>query len=204
MLFRLFAYLLPVMLVVAMLSGCEPKGAGERSGLLMDAPPGPPLPSAPPVVFQPPLAQDSQPTEEAGNAPAQTNVPMAATAESQTPRPQQPISQASTIAAQPLFHLSAGVAAPQSLPEGTRVGVSVDYRVTGPMSASSKYALVVESNAGEVSISVTISPQRGTLQGFLPLAVRPEHQPFNARIDELRPGSAPMPVSNTATLKTSY
>ncbi|MEX2173665.1 MAG: hypothetical protein WD872_04835 [Pirellulaceae bacterium] len=103
------------------------------------------------------------------------------------------------------IHLSAGVAVPQSLPEGTQIGVSVDYEIRGELHRSSRYYLVVESSVGETRVEVTLSPTGGTIQGFCPVSVRPEHQPFHARIDE-HPGGAsqPVPASNRAPLKTSY
>lgn len=84
------------------------------------------------------------------------------------------------------------------------MGVSVDYRLRGSLKTSSRYVLVVESNAGETAVPVTLSPEGGTLQGFLPLEVRPEHQPFQARIDEIPPGGKRSRVSNTVSLATSY
>jgi hypothetical protein len=100
--------------------------------------------------------------------------------------------------------LSAGVALPQLLPEGTQIGVSVDYRLSGSLKTSSRYFLVVESKAGEIALPVTLEPAGGTLQGFLPLAIRPEHEPFRAQIDELPAGGKRTMVSNSAVLATSY
>jgi hypothetical protein len=101
--------------------------------------------------------------------------------------------------------LSAGVAVPQSLPGGTQIGVSVDYRVSGSLHPSARYALVIESGAGELALEVRLAAAGGTLQSFLPLAVRPEHQPFRARVEMLLPGeSQPSRISNTANLQTNY
>jgi hypothetical protein len=101
--------------------------------------------------------------------------------------------------------LSAGVALPQLLPEGTQIGVSVDYKVSGRLNGSARYALVVESSAGPIAVPVKLSPEGGTLQGFLPLSVRPEHKPFSARVEELAPGSRrSVIVSNRLDLQTSY
>jgi hypothetical protein len=101
--------------------------------------------------------------------------------------------------------LSAGVAVPQSLPGGTQIGVSVDYRVSGTLHPSARYALVIESGAGELALEIRLAAEGGTLQSFLPLAVRPEHQPFRARVEMLLPGeSQPTRISNTASLQTSY
>lgn len=100
--------------------------------------------------------------------------------------------------------LSAGVALPQLLPEGTQIGVSVDYRVTGRLN-SSRHLLVIETSEGAIGVPVELSSQGGTLQGFCPLSVRPEHKPFRARIEELSASSqSRTPISNTLDLATSY
>jgi hypothetical protein len=115
-----------------------------------------------------------------------------------------PTPSAASTAVPAAIHLSAGVALPQLLPEGTQIGVSVDYAVRGELKSSSRYMLVVESSAGEIAMEVKLEPAGGTIQGFLPLSVRPEHQPFRARIDELPAGGKPAKVSNSAVLATSY
>ena len=81
--------------------------------------------------------------------------------------------------------------------------MSVDYKVSGNLS-SSRYFLVVESSMGKTSLPVQLSSSGGTLQGFLPPSVRPEHQPFRARIDELPSAGNGVPVSNTLPLQTNY
>jgi hypothetical protein len=114
-------------------------------------------------------------------------------------------SSTTTAEAKPSIHLSAGIALPQLLPEGTHVGVSVDYKITGQLRTSSRYVLVVESSAGEITVPVQLSSVGGTIQGFCPYSVRPEHQPFRARIDEHSPSSSRgVRVSNTVALQTSY
>ena len=123
-------------------------------------------------------------------APAATSAPQ--------PPPQAP------QAAQPPIRLSAGVAVPQSLPDGTQIGVSVDYRVSGRINTSSRYLLVIESKGKEVEFEVKLSPPGGTLQGFCPASVRPEDQPFRARLDEQRSANVRDKVSNTVNLQTSY
>jgi hypothetical protein len=136
-----------------------------------------------------------QPQESA--EPAQPVSTLATPAEPTQPTP--------PAAGQPILRLSAGVALPQLLPEGTQIGVSVDYKVSGRLNPSARYALVVESAGGRVAVPVTLSAQGGTIQGFLPAEVRPEHKPFSARIEELAPGSrSSVTVSNRLDLQTSY
>jgi hypothetical protein len=102
------------------------------------------------------------------------------------------------------IRLSAGVALPQSLPEGTQIGVSVDYRVAGDLDSSAQYFLVVSSQAGEMSLPVQIAREGGTLQTFFPPELRPEHKPFSARLDQQISQGARTSVSNTEQLLTSY
>jgi len=104
---------------------------------------------------------------------------------------------------EPPIHLSAGVALPQLLPEGTQIGVSVDYKINGNLK-SSRYFLVMESSAGAIAVPVQLSPIGGTLQGFFPPSVRPEHQPFRVRIDEAPATGNAVHASNTLPLQTSY
>jgi len=115
----------------------------------------------------------------------------------------QPDSSRSARSQQPPIHLSAGVALPQLLPEGTQMGVSVDYKINGPLK-SSRYVLVIESSAGQLALPIKLSPLGGTLHDFLPPSIRPEHKPFRARIDEHQGTGNAVPASNTAPLQTSY
>ncbi|MCU0880820.1 MAG: hypothetical protein MUF06_23880, partial [Pirellulaceae bacterium] len=59
--------------------------------------------------------------------------------------------------------------------------------------------------AGELALEIRLAAAGGTLQSFLPVAVRPEHQPFRARVEMLLPReSQPTRISNTASQQTSY
>jgi hypothetical protein len=183
------------------LVGCEPpKGVAAKGS----APPPPPATGAGVEFVEIPSAAEingstaetapdsspvaGEPTSAPPTAPEQTAPP----SQEQTAPPTQ-------------VQLSAGVALPQLLPEGTQLGVSVDYRVTGQLQQSSRYVLVVSSSEGEIAVEIELAPQGGTLQGFCPPSVRPEHKPFTARIEELAPGSrSRTAISNTASLATSY
>lgn len=206
------------------LAGCEPPAAGVVAGRGPPPPPPPPAgvqfveetaefdPVPQPAAVQehqPPAAEpDSPPLAE--NPPAEPQPAEPQPAQPQPAQPQPPAAQPtyappSRPARQPLAHLSAGVAVPQSLPNGTQIGVSVDYKVTGQLHPSATYVLVVVSSAGEIVVPVKLSPQGGTIQGFLDLSVRPEHKPFEAFLAEALPSSRQRTkVSNTVPLQTSY
>ncbi len=103
----------------------------------------------------------------------------------------------------PPIRLSAGIAVPQSLPMGTVMGLSVDYTVFGALDGSSRYVWVVSSQGGgDIDVEQKLAAS-GTLQAFF-LKLRPEHRPFNCRIDEIAPGGRRTAVSNVAAMQTSY
>jgi hypothetical protein len=82
--------------------------------------------------------------------------------------------------------LSAGVALPQTLPTGTAMGFSVDYRwVEGQPDPRVRYFWVIEpAGAPPVRQPVQLE-QEGTLQGFA-LELRPEHGPFQTYLADPR------------------
>ncbi len=82
--------------------------------------------------------------------------------------------------------LSAGVALPQTLPTGTAMGFSVDYRwVEGQPDPRIRYFWVIEP-AGAPPIRQPVQlEQQGTLQGFA-LELRPEHGPFQTYLADPR------------------
>jgi hypothetical protein len=163
-------------------------------------PPSAPVINAPPAPPAPPASVETGSEVAPSVASAESIAPIAGGRGSQTP---QQTSLRPAPGEQPPIHLSAGVALPQLLPEGTQVGVSVDYKITGALK-SSRYVLVIESSAGQIAVPVQLSPMGGTLQGFFPPSVRPEHQPFRARIDEYPATDNPIQASNTVPLRTSY
>jgi hypothetical protein len=193
------------------LAGAGLKSVPESTAAGPPPPPSPPSPSsaldAPsPAALSPPTVDSNRGAPESSPAsvpsePAQQPPPPVDVAQQNT----SPTPASGSLPAKPTVQLSAGVAVPQSLPGGTQIGVSVDYRVSGTLHPSARYALVVESGAGELALEVRLAAEGGTLQSFLPLAVRPEHQPFRARVEMLLPGeSQPTKISNTANLQTNY
>ena len=187
-------------LLVTLLSGCEPPVANSMTAA--NAPPGPPAPPAaapeqPSVMAAPPVVTEP-------NATPAENQPVVLEPAPTVAPPTQPQQSSPEPASNRFVSLAAGVAVPQLLPDGTQIGVSVDYTLSGSPKSSCRYLLVVESREGDIPVPVKLDPQGGTFQGFLPLSVRPEHQPFRARIDEVDPEGSRTSVSNSAVLATSY
>ena len=186
MIFRLFAIATLIGIGPTLFAGCDPPPAP-----VANTPPAPPPP--------PPPASVSTGSEVASPAAGpKSPVPLA---DFQV-TPSNDSSRSAQLEQLPI-HLSVGVAVPQLLPEGTQIGVSVEYAITGRLN-SSQYHLVIESSAGHCALPVNLSPMRGTLQDFLPPSVRPEHKPFKARIEEKPSKGHSVPVSNTVALQTSY
>ncbi len=78
--------------------------------------------------------------------------------------------------------LRAGIALPQTLPDGTQVGFSVDYRFrTYTPDPQARYVWEIRQGDGNIQqLDVQITGKQGTLSQFLP--VRPEQGPFTSRI----------------------
>jgi hypothetical protein len=192
----MLAGLIKTLLLAAL--GCEPGNLSGTAGVVANGPPGPPPPPVENVATAAPAAAASAPAAaSAAFAPASEPAPT-----SQVPAP--PTAPAAEAATIPFVNLSAGIALPQLLPDGTRIGVSVDYSLRGNLKTSCRYFLVVASSAGETPLPVALDPRGGTIQVFLPAEVRPEHQPFRAQIDEVLPTGQRARVSNSAVLATSY
>jgi hypothetical protein len=200
--------------VAGTIFGCEPSA---RSTPVGTAPPPPPPAGAGISFAQTPVAVEDRVAINEGVAVGIATDHGDATFDSQgslrDPQPpageQTPRTEPTTVApareSPPAIQLSAGVALPQLLPEGTQIGVSVDYRVRGELNGSASYFLVVSSSEGEIAFPVEVSASGGTLQGFCPPSVRPEHKPFTARIEEQSPASrSRTTISNRAMLATSY
>ncbi len=93
--------------------------------------------------------------------------------------------------------LSAGVALAQTLPTGTAMGFSVDYRFKqgGPITGS-RYVWVIEGTKPEpVRQDVQLGMQ-GTLQTFVP-QWRPENGPFRCHIED----DSGQPLSESEALR---
>ena len=97
----------------------------------------------------------------------------------------------------PAVQLSAGVALPQTLPDGTVMSFSVDYQFAqGQPDANAGYVWVIERSRGAPSRQpVKLSP-RGTLQAFV-AEFRKEEEPFQTFLEDGRGNR----VSQTAPLR---
>jgi hypothetical protein len=109
-----------------------------------------------------------------------------------------PVSQSPSPAAALSIHLSAGTALPQTGPEGTMMGFSVDYEFDqGQPQPSETFVWVIERTQGEparISRRLTANGNLST-DPFLPW--RPEQGPFRTHIED----SSGHPVSETVDLR---
>jgi hypothetical protein len=122
------------------------------------------------------------------------------------PKPEVPKSEAQTPPAQPAgpvsstspsVQLSAGVALPQTLPDGTVMSFSVDYQFgQGQPDPNAAYVWVIERSQGAPSRQPAKLSPRGTLQGFV-AEFRPEQGPFQTYLEDGRGNR----VSPTAPLR---
>jgi hypothetical protein len=75
---------------------------------------------------------------------------------------------------------------PQTLPDGTAMGFSVDYQFTqGQPEPSAQYFWVIERGQGSPNKQAVRLQARGTLQGFV-TDFRPEHGPFQTHLEDAR------------------
>lgn len=82
------------------------------------------------------------------------------------------------------IQLSAGVALPQSLPTGTAMGFSVDYKFVGgrPDPAMQHFWVIQPAKGKAVRQPVRLKAQ-GTLEGFV-MELRPENGPFQTYVED--------------------
>ena len=102
----------------------------------------------------------------------------------------------------PLYavHLSAGVALPQTLPNGTAVGFSVDYQFKkGGSETQDKYVWIIQRRKGEPDIAPVNLAAKGTLQKFLPW--RPEQGPFESYVAEIVEGGSHKAISKRVPMR---
>jgi len=198
---RILFGLVGVAALAALFTGCEPTGPVTTQGVLTRNAANPPLPPPPPGVSLPEApapgeARKTNPFDRTAAAPSEPATSAPTVAES-TYTPTEPTSSA----AKPSIRLSVGIALPQTLPDGTQIGVSVDYKLTGNLNPSAKYLWVIQSRQGETAMEVQLKPQGGNLASFLPIAIRPEDSPFKAWIDEVSTSGSRLRVSNVESLQ---
>lgn len=198
---RIFIGSLVLAIFAALLAGCEPAGPVTTKGVLTRTAVNPPLPPPPPGAATPEVVRNTNPFDRAGATPAEA----AATTPADTPPAADPTyspAGPTDSSPKPSIRLSVGIALPQTLPDGTQIGVGVDYKVTsGRLSTSAKYFWVIEKGQGEVAMEVQLKPQGGNLAGFLPISIRPEDGPFKTRIDEVSTSGSRATVSNVESLR---
>jgi len=84
------------------------------------------------------------------------------------------------------IRLSAGTALAQTLPTGTAMGFSVDYRfANGQPSTSAEYLWVIQTGDGQLLKKPVRLQSRGTLQDFVP-QLRPKNGPFRTHMEDYR------------------
>ena len=114
-------------------------------------------------------------TDAVGQQPVEPAAPKPRPAPSTPSRPASP--------QRPSIKLSAGMAVPQSLPTGTAMGFSVDYRFIAGRPGSSPYLWVIQPGKGQTAKQpVQLQPQ-GNLHMFV-LQFRPENGPFHTHIED--------------------
>jgi hypothetical protein len=190
-------------IALVLFAGCEPKGPVTTQGVLTRTAVNPPLPPPPPGTPAAEAEQKVNPFDRGGPAAAEsTNSQTAAASPSSTGESTFTPPEPSASTSKPSLRLSVGIALPQTLPDGTQVGVSVDYKlISGSLNSSAKYVWVIESRQGQTAMEVKLSPRGGNLAGYLPLSIRPEDSPFKAWIDEVSTSGSRVRVSNVESLR---
>lgn len=111
-----------------------------------------------------------------------------------------PPATASTPPAAPAIRLSAGVALAQTLPDGTAMGFSVDYRfVQGGPDSSTRYVWVIQPASGQPTVVPVELEPSGTLQTFTKF--RPEHGPFQCFLAEETASGEHSPLSDPLSMR---
>ncbi len=97
--------------------------------------------------------------------------------------------------------LSLGVALPITLPSGTTVSFSVNYRfLLGGPNPRAKYLWVIQDSQGQAATLPVQLQRQGELKS-LSSPFRPEQGPFSCHLAEAPPNAKPHPISATIPLK---
>lgn len=138
--------------------------------------------SPPPGASAPESTTASSPGAEASGGPLVSSAPPAPVP---PPAADPPATVPSGASGQLRIKLSAGVALPQSLPTGTAMGFSVDYRFTGGHpNPSSHYVWVIEPSKGEPVRREVKLKDEGTLPPMFVPGLRPENGPFRTHVED--------------------
>jgi hypothetical protein len=173
-----------IFLAFTWLTGCseepppvrtQPAGSPKANADPKPAPAPAPAPAPVPVAERSPSSEVT--------VPASTP-----TANSVSNEPAKPADvgnpQAKAPASGKKIKLSAGVALPQTMPEGAAMSFSVDYRFTEGLPAATPYVWVIERSWGEpAKVPVTLDDREGNLMTFVP-QWRPNEGPFQAHLED--------------------
>jgi hypothetical protein len=178
-----------VLALVLWMVGCTESSTpvpGQKSGgAATQAQPSSPPPAAPaaapaaPAAPTAPIAPAAEATpagKEATPSPPATPAPPAAPAPSM---PSSPLPTAST----PSIRLYTGVALPQTGPEGTMMGFSLDYQFEQGEPSPEGYVWVIERAHGQPAKQQVKLSRQGNLATFVQ-GWRPEDGPFHTHIED--------------------
>ncbi len=103
---------------------------------------------------------------------------------------------------QTAFHLSAGAALPQSLPMGTVMSFSVDYKQRAqPPAGQVRYLWIIKGVSGSTHQQPIALKSSGTLTAIVP-GLRPEAGPFECHLAAVHGSRGrPQSVSNSVPLR---
>jgi len=167
-----------------------PASAGQKAGTAADqsapqpkAQPQTPAQPAPSASAAHPLAEQPPASRPPGQGPL-AEWPPAGQSPGVAPRPSPSASGNGTAAPRSLpIQLSVGIALPQTGPEGTMMGFSVDYQfTTGEPQTSLKYFWIIQRAGGKAARIPVRLEQKGNLALFLPW--RPEEGPFQGHLED--------------------
>lgn len=167
----------------------------EKAGQAVDKPPSSPpqAPPPPPPTAQEPVGGELTSGSGEGETPVEPPSPPPVAPPVSGPPASPPSSPAPTPPSQtepsterPSIRLSTGVALPQTGPNGTMMGFSVDYEFTqGGPSPASRYVWVIEPTRGQPVKFMGPLKDKDTLQVFVQ-HWRPENGPFESHIEDAR------------------
>lgn len=112
-----------------------------------------------------------------------------------------PAATRSTPASAPLVHLSIGVALAQTLPSGTGMSFSVDYKFrAGQPNPASQYFWVIEGGGGKSLQQPQPLKTKGNLVIIVP-GLRPESGPFSSHILEITTDGKQRKISRSIDMR---
>ena len=174
--------LILAMVLTSLLGGSDTTPAGQPVAEAdPDETPAAPAKPKPKANRADPKASEPKP------AAARSDAGTSETTQQKKPRKQPPKTRPQSQPRKPSgvsIKLSAGTALAQSLPTGTAMGFSVDYKFTsGQPDPTAVYMWVIQTGDGAQVAKPMPLESRGTLQDFVP-QLRPENGPFRTHIED--------------------